>query len=101
MDSLFAVNRSLRSFNFGLRDCRRAGGYRGQRSFAGSCTNGKVAPIADLPALTPEREGSTDFPRPRSKSDIWYPAVAAGLHPMRRFSVGLVSKLTIVGKDRT
>jgi len=36
-----------------------------------------------------------------STHDIWYPAVAAGLHPMRRFSVGLVSKLTIVGKDRT
>jgi hypothetical protein len=32
----------------------------GERTFAGTRGNGEVAPIPDLPALTPERGGSTE-----------------------------------------
>src|SRR6516165_3664651 len=47
----------------------------GERSFAEACPNDEVAPIADLPALTPERVGSIE-----SECMVRGPRVGAIVH---------------------
>src|SRR5271155_3377349 len=68
IDLRVAITRSPASMHFGVTLCSRSPPgpamtqSGGLLSFAGARANGDVAPIADLPTLTPERGGPNPKP---------------------------------------